>query len=150
MNARPATVVVVVCGMAVLCGCSNDLTPVDAQRTATCLQRAGQPTRRIDLARASQRAWGDLPRAEGRTVALSVRDPRRKPRRPWGFLFYFDGAKKARKAQDAYRTLPAAVRLSSTRRQNVLVLFGRSGRGGVAPTPAQKRRLQACFDEATS
>ena len=142
--------VVVACGVVVLYGCANDLTPVDAQRTGTCLQRAGQPTRRVDVERTSPRAWGELARANGRTVVLAVRDDRRKPRRSWGFLFYFDGAKKARDAQDEYRRLPSRLRLASTRRQNVLVLFGRSGRGGVAPTAAQKRRLQACFNEATA
>jgi hypothetical protein len=139
-----------VCAVAIAPACANDLTPVDAARTVSCLQRAGQPARRVDPDRVGPRAWGDLRRADGRTVVLSVRDARRRPQRAWGYLFYFDGAKKARNAHSAYRSLPAAVRLASTRRQNVLVLFGRSGRAGVAPSGAQKRRLQACFDEATS
>jgi hypothetical protein len=139
-----------VCAAVLASGCSNDLTPVDAQRTASCLQRSGQPARRVDPDKPSPRAWGDLRRAEGRTVVLSVRDARRRPQRAWGYLFYFDGAKKARRAQSAYRSVPSTVRLASTRRQNVVVLFGRSGRSGVAPSGAQKRRLQACFDAATS
>jgi hypothetical protein len=132
-------------------GCSNDLTPVDAQRTVTCLQQAGQATLRLDPAKVrAPRAWGQVLQARGRTVMLSVRDARRADRRPWGFLVYFDGTKHAREAHDAYRGLPSGVRLASTRRQNVLVLFGRSGRSGIAPTGLEKRRLQSCFDQATS
>lgn len=124
-------------------GCSFDWSPVDRADMRQCLQaggeRVGSPPRGVTgLAR--------LARADGVDALLAVRRASDVKRRPWAVLAFFDGAERAEAAAD--RRLAAPLR--STRRQNVVAVFGRSDRFGRAPTGAEERRLQHCFDRAST
>ncbi len=72
------------------------------------------------------------------------------PRGPWSYLFFLAGTKRAEQAEEEYTALPRSARLRSKRRQNVVVLLGRSGDAGSAPKPGDERRLQRCLERATA
>jgi hypothetical protein len=140
---RLAPAAVVALSVALGAGCSFDWSPVDRAGMRDCLQaggeRVGSPPRGVaGLTR--------LARADGVEALLAVRRVGDVQRRPWAVLAFFDGAERAEAA--AERRLAAPLR--STRRQNVVAVFGRSDRFGRAPTGAEERRLQHCFDRAST
>ena len=124
-------------------GCSLDWEPVDRAEMRTCLQdggaRVGPPPR--DVAGLQR-----LAAADGVEALLAVRRRTDVRRRTWAVLAFFNGAERAEDA--AAERLAAPLR--TTRRQNVVAVFGRSDRFGRAPTGAEERRLQFCFDRASA
>lgn len=121
--------------------CSSDLAPTDAQATVDCLQA----TSRLGAAQARPApVLRSLAAADGvtRTIAVWRRGDRS---RPWAMLVVFSGAGRAR---DAAAAVPAGLR--TTRRQNVIAVFGRRDRFGRAPTVREERRLKRCLSAATT
>jgi dephospho-CoA kinase len=111
-------------------------------------RRLGLPHRDsdVDLLARTGRSARAIAAADGVEALLAVRRGTDARRRAWAVLAFFDGAERA---EDAAADRLAAP-LRSTRRQNVIAVFGRSDRFGRAPTGAEERRLQFCFDRASA
>jgi hypothetical protein len=124
-------------------GCSLDWEPVDRAGMRSCLQDGGA---RVGRPPAGVAGLQRLAAADGVEALLAVRRGTDARRRAWAVLAFFDGAERA---EDAAADRLAAP-LRSTRRQNVIAVFGRSNRFGRAPTGAEERRLQFCFDRASA
>jgi len=128
---------------AAVASCSRDWDPVDREEVRACLgeagNRAGAPPRGVP-------ALARLQRADGVEEVISVRRTTDRRQRPWAVLAFFAGAERAQDAERARVATP----LRTTRRQNVIAVFGRSDRFGRAPTGAEERRLQGCFSRAST
>jgi len=138
-----------------LAGCSDDIATVDKGRVAECLGDHGARTRDF-LATSAQAPpqYTALTRENGARGALAVLGRADQVRQAWAYVFFFSGAERADtvynrvtggrdKVKVGRRTVP------STRRQNVIVLYGRSRAYGRAAGPADREALERCFDDAS-
>jgi hypothetical protein len=143
-----AAVVFAAATIAALTGCAGSFAPIDEAQVRACLQTGGNTTRDADALPALA-PLAALRRSDGSGTPVVVGRAGRRAlsRRPWAVLWFFDTGAKAQEAEQS-----GALRgvLRTSRRQNVVAVFG-SGRDGFGrtPTAAQQRRLRSCQDKAT-
>jgi hypothetical protein len=138
-----------------LAGCSDDIATVPKGKVQSCLSAAGANPR--DFAATSAQSppqYAALLRENGARGAIAVLGTARRTRDAWAYVFFFNGAERADtvygrltggrdKVKIGARTVP------STRRQNVIVLYGRKRAYGRTAGPADRQQLERCFDEAS-
>jgi hypothetical protein len=140
----------------VLAGCSDDIATVDKGKVQSCLGARGVNPRDFSATSAhSPKQYGALLRENGARGALAVLGGAQRTRDAWAYVFFFNGTERA---DTVYGRLTAgrgdkvkvgARTVPSTRRQNVIVLFGRKRAYGRPPGPADRKTLERCFDDAS-
>lgn len=140
---------------AVLVGCSDDIATVDKGKVERCLADRGANAREFLATSAhAPPQYAALTRENGARGAIAVLGRSTRVRDAWAYVFFFNGAERADTIYDRVtggrdkvkvgrRTVPA------TRRQNVIVLYGRRRAYGRTAGPADRRALEQCFDEAS-
>ncbi len=132
-------------------GCSRDIAPVSESDVEECLNSKGEHP--VELAPERQgvpEAHQRLVKESGFERSLAVLGKKRGQNQAWAYLFFFNGSKRA---EDVYETLKKSmdgesVRFATTRRQNVIVIFGKPGTYGSAKTKSNSRALDSCFDQS--
>jgi len=136
-------------------GCSDDIATVDKGKVQSCLESKGaNPREFLGTSRQIPPRYAALTRENGARGAVAVLGRSSRIRDAWAYVFFFNGAERADaiyghltggrdKLKVGNRTVPA------TRRQNVIVLYGRRRAYGRTPGPADRQALERCFDEAS-
>lgn len=147
MRHRAATALAAA-ALAALVGCDGSFAPIDEAQVRSCLQTGGNTTRDAGALPAVA-PLSALRRTDGSGTPVVVGRAGRRPRsrRPWAVLWFFETGAKA---QEAERSGALRGVLRTSRRQNVVAVFGSARNGfGRTPTAAQQRRLRSCQDKAT-
>lgn len=134
-----------------IAGCSFDIAPVNESEVRNCLNSKGERPVELDPERQGvPAAHRRLFKEDGFEGSLAVPGKRRGQHQAWAYLFFFDGSERA---EDVYEALKKSidgdsVHLATTRRQNVIVIYGKPGTFGSAKTESNSRDLDSCFDQA--
>jgi hypothetical protein len=146
---------VVAAGAALLAGCSDDIATVGKSGVSDCLtERGANPRDFLATSAQAPPQYTALTRENGARGAIAVLGRSTRVRDAWAYVFFFNGAERADsvygrltggrdKVKVGRRTVPA------TRRQNVIVLYGRKRAYGRTAGPADRGALEKCFDEAS-
>ena len=151
---RSALVAAVAAAVA-LAGCSDDLATVDKGKVQSCLvSRGANPREFLGTSAHAPREYGALTRENGSRGAIAVLGRSQQTRDGWAYVFFYNGSERAKtiysgltggrdKLKVGRRTVP------TTRRQNVIVLYGRRLAYGRTAGPADRQALEHCFDQAS-
>src|SRR4051794_12619079 len=152
---RSVVVAVVAAAALVPAGCSDDIATVDKGKVASCLEARGVNAREfLGTSARSPRQYTGLTRENGSRGALAGLGRAQQTRDAWAYVFFFNGAERAKtiynrltggrdKLKVGRRTVP------TTRRQNVIVLYGRRKAYGRTAGAGDRRALEQCFDRAS-
>ncbi len=132
-------------------GCSRDIAPVSESDVKVCLSSKGEhPVEFVPERQGVPEAHRRLVKENGFEGSLAILGKKRGQGQAWAYLFFFNGSKRA---EDVLETLQKSmddenVRFATTRRQNVIVIYGKPGTYGSAKTKSNSRDLDSCFDQA--
>jgi len=136
-------------------GCSDDIATVDKAKVQDCLNGRGVDARDF-LATSAQAPpqYAALTRENGARGAVAVLRRSAAVRDAWAYVFFFNGAERADTIYDRLTGGRDKVKVgrrtvAATRRQNVIVLYGRRRAYGRTAGPADRRALEQCFDQAS-
>jgi hypothetical protein len=141
--------------------CADDIATVDKAEVQRCLTDSGASPRAFLATSAyAPSEYRRLIAENGARGALAARGGAQRVGDAWAYLFFFNGAERARSVydqlsrEDKVKILPAGRdgrtrTVAATRRQNVIVLFGRSRAYGRPPGRGDRKALERCFDRAS-
>jgi hypothetical protein len=146
---------------AALGGCSDDIATVDKAKVEHCLADSGAAPRPFLATSAhAPSEYRALIAENGARGALAARGGAPAVGDAWAYLFFFNGSERARAVydrlahEDKVKIAPArgagrTRTVPATRRQNVIVLFGRRRAYGRGPGSGDRKTLERCFDRAS-
>jgi len=141
-------------------GCSRDIASVELEEMRDCLSEKGQSPRSFAATGAGiPRTFRTLARAGGARGALATLGRAGNADEAWGYLFFYSGSKRAERIYNDLRAADSKFKVEArrsgrpttvptTRKQNVIVVFGSQSTYGRRAARGERRVLKSCFDRA--